>query len=125
MKTVPRHSLTVRELQLQVHLGCTAEERLHAQEVRVGVELRFFSTPAGTVSDDLRDTICYARLSTALREHVSGREFQLVEKMGQDFYSIIHGMVEGRAEIGVTVHKVRPPIEGLIGGVEYRVDDFG
>lgn len=109
-----------------VSLGCTVDERATPQEVRVSVDLRFptAGAPVGVQSDDLRDTVCYARICQALREHATGREFQLVEKMAGDFYAVIKTIVERRAEIAVTVHKVNPPIERLAGGVEFRIGDF-
>jgi dihydroneopterin aldolase len=118
------HRMRIRDLSLQVKLGCSAEERANPQEVRVGIDLRFAEAPRGTKSDDLNDTICYAQISEALRSHVEGRGFQLIEKIADDFYEIIRGIVEGRAESSVTVHKVRPPVSDLLGGVEYRIGDF-
>ena len=114
----------IRDLKLLTRLGCTAEERSVPQEVRTHVELRFASAPKGAVSDDLEDTICYARISAALRQHVQDREFNLVERMAGEFYGIVKKIVEGRAEIAVTVHKVRPPVIDLLGGVEFRIQDF-
>jgi 7,8-dihydroneopterin aldolase/epimerase/oxygenase len=124
MNPSARHRMRIKDLSLQVRLGCTADERANPQEVRVGIELRFAEAPMGVESDDLKDTICYARISEALKAHVEGKEFQLVEKMAGDFYQIVRRMVEGRAESSVTVHKVRPPVGDLLGGVEYRIEDF-
>ncbi len=118
------HHMKIKDLSLQVSLGCSAEERASLQEVRVGIELRFVEAPLGTRSDDLKDTVCYARMSEALRSHIEGKQFQLVEKIAADFHKIIRGIVEGRAQTSVTVHKVRPPVRDLLGGVEYRIADF-
>jgi len=120
----PMHSMKIRDLQLQVRLGCSAEERSVPQEVRVSIDFRFFDEPKGALSDDLKDTICYARVCEALRHQVEGREYRLVEKLAADFYGVVKLLVEGRAEVSLTVHKVRPPIEGLLGGVQYRIGDF-
>ena len=124
MSSLPLHRLRIRDLQLKARLGCSAEERSAPQEVRVSVELRFDHSPRASTSDNLGDTICYAVLSKALREQLKEREYHLVEKMAADFYEVLKGIVEGRAKISLSVHKVRPPIEGLLGGVEYQVGDF-
>lgn len=124
MNREPTHSMKIQNLRLEVRLGCSTEERSVPQEVGVSVELRFSEVPRGTVSDDLKDTVCYAKISEALRAHIKGREFCLVEKMAADFREILKPMIEGRAEISLSVHKVRPPIDGLLGGVEYRIGDF-
>lgn len=117
----PIHILKIRDLSLQVGLGCTKEERSRPQEVRVNVELRFVETPACVRTDDLRDAICYAKISEALALHAVEREFHLVEKMAGDFLNIVNRIVEGRAVVQLSVHKVRPPVEGLLGGVEYTI----
>lgn len=118
------NSLRICDLSLQVKLGCAAEERMSAQEVRVGVELRFESAPKGAWTDSLEDTICYARISEALRAHLKEGEFSLVEKIANDLFEIVERFVEGRAKIRLTVRKVKPPVEGLLGGVEYSIGDF-
>ena len=124
MNREPVHSMRIRDLRLNARLGCSVEERSVPQEIRVSVEFRFSQCPKGAVSDDLTDTICYARVSEVLREHLRNREYCLVEKMAADFHRNLQPIVEGRAEISLSVHKVRPPVEGLLGGVEYRVGDF-
>jgi dihydroneopterin aldolase len=124
MRSAQLHVMKIEGLQLKAKLGCTPEERSVRQEVRVDIEFRFAQPPQGALSDDLRDTICYAKVSEALREHVSTREYNLVEKLASDFRAVIGSMVEGRALVSVTVHKVRPPVEGLIGGVKYQIVDL-
>jgi FolB domain-containing protein len=124
MNRAPAHLMRIRELSLNVRLGCSCEERAVPQEVRVSIELRFSEPPPGCTSDALSDTICYARISEAISEHAKEREFHLVEKMANDFYDILKSIVEERASISLAVHKVRPPVERLEGGVEYQVGDF-
>jgi dihydroneopterin aldolase len=116
--------MKIQSLSLNVKLGCSPEERALRQEVRVSAELRFFEQPGGVQSDDLKDTICYARICETLREYGEGREFQLIEKMAGDFYRLTKDLVEGQAAVSVTIHKVKPPVPGLLGGAEYRVGDF-
>jgi dihydroneopterin aldolase len=118
------HELSLRDLSLWVRLGCTPEERKQAQEVRIRVDLRFHDAPEGIRSDELKDTICYARLSMAFRERLAGREFQLVERIAAELFEETQKLVEGRALISLVAHKVRPPVEGLTGGVEYRIGEF-
>jgi dihydroneopterin aldolase len=120
----PLHILKIQSLSLNVRLGCSSEERAVRQEVRVSAELRFFDPPKGVQSDDLKDTISYAVICETLREFGEGREFQLIEKMAGEFYRLTKDLVEGRAAVSLTVHKVKPPVSGLLGGAEYRVGDF-
>lgn len=124
MKSITFHSMRINDLSLSVKLGCSPEERAIPQEIRVSAELRFFEEPKGVWSDDLRETVCYAQICEVLREHVERKEFQLVEKLAGDFYHLVKCLVEHRAEISLIVHKVKPPVPGLLGGFEFRVGDF-
>lgn len=118
------HSLELRELSLWVRLGCSSQERALLQEVRVGLQLRFPQPPQGAVTDQLRDTVCYAELSEAFRRFCQEREFALVEKLAGDLMTTAREKVGAQVALAVSVHKVAPPVEGLRGGVVYRVGDF-
>lgn len=124
MSPGPFHSLRIRDLSLQVQLGWPAEERRERQEVRVSLELRFPRPPEGAASDELSGTLCYAQICDAFARHCEGHEFRLVEKLAQDLYAIARELTGGRATLALTLHKVHPPVPGLLGGVEYRIGNF-
>lgn len=118
------HALQIRDLSLQVRLGCSAQERLDPQEIRVSVDLRFHSQPIATETDHLQDTLCYARICEAFRGHCRDREFSLIEKLANDLMKVSRDLLKGQALVALTVHKVAPPVEGLLGGTLYRLGDF-
>ena len=118
------HSLRLDGLSLQVHLGCTQEERRAPQEVRLSVEFRFEIPPAGAVSDRLEDTVCYAEVSSALKAELETGEFNLIEKLGCDAYRIVKSIAGENVSVAMSAHKVRPPVVGLEGGTTYRCADF-
>jgi dihydroneopterin aldolase len=118
------HSLKISELSIQVHLGCGLPERSKLQEIRVSIELQFHSAPVAEQSDRLEDTLCYAQLSEAFRKHCESREFALIEKLTADLFQITRQLTGTSARASVTVHKVAPPVAGLIGGATYRIADF-
>jgi dihydroneopterin aldolase len=124
MPETPLHTLLLNDLSFQVHLGCGIDERRQTQEVRVSVELRFETPPRGTHSDELAETVCYARLAESISTHCQGREFQLVERLATDLYDVARGVAGPTVRIGLSLHKVRPPVAGLLGGAVYRVADF-
>lgn len=119
-----QHSMEVRDLSLQVRLGCTPEERAVPQEIRVSLDLRFHEAPPGVKSDLLEETVCYAVLSEAFRRGVDGQEFSLVEKIAGDLFEIADGIIQSRALFSLSVHKVKPPVAGLSGGVVYRLGNL-
>jgi dihydroneopterin aldolase len=117
-------SLKLEELTLAVRLGCSQAERSKAQEVRVSVEIRFLKCPKGALTDSLDDTICYATISESIKRHCESREFSLVERMGYDIYGLVREIVGSTDDLGISVHKMHPPVENLSGGVIFRCGDF-
>jgi dihydroneopterin aldolase len=113
----------IQDLSLQVFLGCTDEERSVRQAVSVSVTIDFHKPPYAERSDQLSDTVCYADICDWLKEHVSDRQFHLVEKLSYDFYTLIKERLHRRALVKVHTHKVNPPIADLEGGVVYECGD--
>lgn len=118
------NALVLDELVLWLHLGCTVEERAMTQEVRVSVEFRFHETPAGATSDRLEDTVCYARVSSAIQEHCGAKHFNLIERIGREVYEVARAVSGPGVDIGVSIHKVRPPVQAIRGGTRFRCGDF-
>jgi len=118
------NALRIEALSLSMRLGCSVEERSKPQEVRVAVELRFREAPKGAKTDSLSDTICYAKVSEAIKSHCESREYQLVERMANEVYGVVRELTGPGVEIGISLHKVRPPVEGIRGGTFFRCGDF-
>jgi dihydroneopterin aldolase len=124
------YTLKLKELVLSVNLGCGDIERSQKQEVRTSVELRFKKKPTSMKSDHLEDTICYGKISNAIRHHCDSREFKLIERMGFEIYEVVSEILselslnQGPIELAVTVHKVHPPVDGLLGGSYFSCGDF-
>lgn len=124
MHTGRFHSLRMKDLALELRLGCTVEERRVAQEVRLDVELRFPSPLKAGESDTLSDTVCYGQLADAIRKHFSERgEILLIERVAEEAYKVALEHAKG-ALVAVEARKVHPPVERLLGGAFYRVGDF-
>lgn len=118
------HCLEVRDLRYRVRLGVSAEERARAQEIGITVVFRFASAPIGMVSDELRDTVCYAELNAALERHFAGREFNLIERVAGESCLLARELARGTAEVAVRVHKLHAPVPNLAGGAVYACGDF-
>ncbi len=118
-------ALRIDELKFTVKLGCTADERAIPQEVRVSMELRFETLPLGALSDSIEDTICFAKVSEVLKEHIEPREFNLIERIGLESFGLLRELTKNhQVQIGVRVHKVQPPIPNLIKGAHFTCGDF-
>jgi len=118
-------ALRIDDLSLQVQLGCTAEERAVPQEVRLSVEMKFAQIPQASFSDSLIETVCYAQISHVLKEHCETRSFQLIERIGAECFSLLKELTRKQSvEICLHVHKVRPPVQNLIGGSHFVCGDY-
>ena len=120
-KDIPR-KLTINNLSLQVHLGCTAEERKVAQEVQVTIAITFSHPPLGEVTDLLQDTLCYAEICENIKQCAAKGEYNLVEKLAADFYAVLKERWPDYL-FWLQVRKMRPPIEDLLQGVDYFCGD--
>jgi dihydroneopterin aldolase len=116
--------LEFRGARLWVRLGCSASERETPQPVDLDLAVRFAEPPIACASDKLEDTICYAELIDAAREACAGAEFQLVERLAHELFGRLRALVPPGAELWLRVTKLRPPVEGLEGGVAFSLGDF-
>ena len=119
--TAARCTLRVHRLELDVRLGCEAEERSQPQRVELDATIRFAAMPAACRTDRLADTICYAELAEIARECASAREYRLVEHLGHEIFAAFRRRLPEGATVEILVKKVAPPIAGLRGGVSFAI----
>ena len=119
-----QHALRIEDYTVPVRLGCGEPEREVPQEVRFTVEVRFDAAPPGAVSDRIEETVCYADLCDALKRLCQDREFRLIERLALQAYQVVRELVSSADQVALRIHKVRPPIENLRGGSQYRIGDF-
>ncbi|MBM4265636.1 MAG: dihydroneopterin aldolase [Deltaproteobacteria bacterium] len=116
-----RTTLTVEAIELDVHLGCEAEERRVPQKVRLGLRVHFEAPPAACWTDSLGDTACYAELAATARDFCASREFRLVEHLAAALYDPLSARLPRGARLDLEVDKVAPPVPELRGGVRFRI----
>lgn len=86
--------------------------------------MRFRVLPDACASDRLEDTVCYAELIEAARKACAGREFALVERLAHQLFLALRPLVPPGADLWLRATKLRPPVEGLSGGVAFSLGDF-
>jgi len=118
------YSLSIRDLVLWIHLGRSIEERMKPQEVRVQANFRFRKMPLGSVTDDLRDTICYEEVTALVQKTCETAEYALIERLGLDIYKACKKCAGAKAQVSISVCKVNPPLERLVGGSHFQCGDF-
>ena len=114
-------TLKILDFQIWVHLGCMPEEQKVPQEVRVSVEIEFNSRPLACQTDSLSDTICYAALSDAIQQACKGVYFKTIEKLGWDCLEALQETTRSGKSVFLKVHKMKPPIDHLLGGSVFEI----
>lgn len=105
----PQDRITLRNLRVFTHVGCTAEERRVGQHLELDVELRLDLRRSGA-SDRIADSIDYAKAFTLVKDAVSGHEANLLETIAERAAAALLPL--GADEVVVRVRKNAPPIPG-------------
>ena len=111
--------ITLRGMQFMGRHGATDEERAEPQPFEVDLVLRLdLAHPAAT--DDLADTVNYARLFELTREIVEGRQFHLIEALAD---AILEAVLAAHPvdDVEVRVRKPKAPLPGAFETVEVRL----
>lgn len=101
--------ITLKNLRLFTHVGCTAEERRVGQHLEMDVEFLLDLTEAGT-TDRISASLDYATAAMRVREAVGGIEVNLLETVAERAADALLGM--GADVVVVRVRKPSPPIPG-------------
>ncbi|HUR69987.1 MAG TPA: dihydroneopterin aldolase [Candidatus Thermoplasmatota archaeon] len=101
--------VTLKNLRMYTHVGCTAEERRVGQHLELDIELRLPLREAGT-TDRIGASIDYARAATLARDAVQGIEANLLETVAEKVAAALEPL--GATETIVRVRKPSPPIPG-------------
>jgi len=115
-------TLLIKQLELSVNLGWRSAERRQEQPVLVDIHIEFPKPPSACESDNLDDTICYAKLVNELREKIIVKHYRLVEHLGLDIYQITKTHLPLLSKVIVHVTKY-PKLDGLTGGVCFSYGD--
>lgn len=114
--------IRIENLSLMVHIGCSEKERSQAQEVHISFSVGFKEPPPGEITDQIEQTLCYGQMCKKIKALVRGQEYHLIEKLAKDCWNTLKED-SPQVLVQVTVKKVTPPIEGLLGGAIYTCGD--
>ena len=119
------HTLSLRGLEVEVHLGCTQPERARLQRISITLAIRFERAPRACESDELSETVCMAALAEALADVCRAREFALLEHLTQELHARALTLVPHDGECELEVTKLTPPIANLTGGFAFSLRGRG
>lgn len=101
----------IEDFRLQANIGIYAREGVMAQTIELSLQIGLSTASAGA-SDDIRDTIDYAKVVERLRGELESRRFGLLEKLAEFVATLV--LEESQASwIRVSVAKL-----GMIRGVK-------
>ena len=120
--TNPLTRLSIREVELNIHLGLLENERVEAQAILFDIDLSFATPPKGCQSDSIEDVVCYAELLEHLRTHIPQKEYHLIEHLAHDIYLLVKQKVPPETRVAIQLYK-HPKLEGLSGGVSFYFSD--
>lgn len=113
--------LVLSDFRVLVHLGWTEAERKHAQSVSVRVEFVFKVPPLATETDELSDSVCYAKVAELIQAVAEKKPFRLIEHFAACIYKEIREHFKSLSvQLSVTVTKPHPPLPGLHGGASFH-----
>ncbi|MCC8417616.1 MAG: dihydroneopterin aldolase [Rickettsia endosymbiont of Bryobia graminum] len=107
-------------MRVWIHLGCSDQEKFHAQLVSFNIELEFKSLLKGTKTDKLEDVICYSQLVKHIKSFCQNKKFNLIEYLVVKVHTALSKSLLQYSDIikylTVTVHKISTPAPDLHGG---------
>jgi len=111
-------SLAINQLELHVHLGWHNDERSNLQKVLLDIGISFEQPPKACDTDQLEDSICYAKLIDKLHDYLKNKQYALIEHLSKDLHQWTAAYLPQASY--VTIHLTKfPAIKGLTGGVSF------
>lgn len=104
-------TITLTGMTFYTHVGCTPEERKVGQHLELDVTLHLDLREAGA-SDDIDQSVDYAKVHEALKRAIEGRERKLLEAIAEDAVTALRAfpLLESAT---VRVRKPAPPFPGF------------
>jgi dihydroneopterin aldolase len=83
-----KDKLVIHDVVAECRIGAFEWEQAHPQNIWMDLELAIDAKQAAA-QDDVRSTIDYGRLVTAVKQHVQHKPFKLLETMAEEVAALI------------------------------------
>ncbi|MCB0308475.1 MAG: dihydroneopterin aldolase [Bdellovibrionales bacterium] len=113
--------LIIGPFRVNTSLGCEDEEHHILQEVEFTLTISFEHEPKSCESDLLSETVCYASVCQAIQSVASSRHFNLIEHLAKVCVTRLKSIVPNDATLTLIVHKLKPPVQNLVGGAKFEM----
>ena len=108
------------ELEIQLHLGVSQEERAEIQSVLISLAFEFSSLPESTSSDLISGTVNYSSLSKLIKSEFNGSNIKTIEYMGFRAFNLVSEDIDQVGRLTLSIRKF-PSISGLKGGALFEL----
>ena len=108
------------ELEIQLHLGVSEEERAKIQSVWISLIFEFFALPGSTSSDLISETVNYSSLGKLLKSEFNGSNIKTIEYMGFRAFNLVSEDIDQVGRLTLSIRKF-PSISGLKGGALFEL----
>jgi dihydroneopterin aldolase len=108
------------ELEIQLHLGVSEEERAKPQSVWISLAFEFSALPESTSSDLISGTVNYSSLSKLLKSEFNGSNIKTIEYMGFRAFNLVSENIDRVGRLTLSIRKF-PSISGLKGGALFEL----
>lgn len=115
--------LEIKSLVLPVHIGLSPEERQEVQDIAFHITMGFTQAPKDEQTDKLENSVCYFKVCEQIKKLTQENTFFLIEKLGFCVLTELKKLLPSDVRVRVCVHKIKPPIPYLKGGVSYTCGD--
>ena len=117
--------MTIQDFEVWVHLGCSSEEQKYMQPVHYNFEINFANPVLGCRSDQLEDAVDYIKIANILKTISTEKNFRLIEHLNHQAFNAVLEYLKSKnlkAEVKLSVKKIRVPIENLRNGVVFSCE---
>lgn len=114
--------MKIKNYEVWVSLGCSAEERSLAQPVLFNVEIVFTAKVLAEHTDQLQDSLDYVELTDMIKSVAEKKSYNMVEHLGFSVMEALQQKVIRQypgSTLIVRAHKLRAPVKNLHDGVEW------
>ncbi len=115
---------SLNDLQLQIKLGVTAEERLDTQLVKISFFLYQQILPSSTLGINEESYICYNEVAELINSYCHNKEFKVIEFLCYQLYQLIKGIVSTDTKVRVITEKFKPAMDLPAGSSQCEYGDI-
>ena len=113
--------LKISNYELLVHLGVSKNEKEKKQKVLLSIEVYFATLPKASITDNIKDTICYNGICDGL-EDFNGKTFNTIEGFAHKVFTFLNNISKPN-HLKLQVDKF-PDIKNLKGSVSFSIDSL-